>query len=678
MKQGVFTLVSKHKPAGDQPAAIRALVSGLQKGYADQTLLGVTGSGKTFTIAHVIQAMQKPTLVIAHNKTLAAQLRNEFRMFFPHNAVHYFVSYYDYYQPEAYIPATDTYIGKEAMINDEIDRLRHAATTAVLTRPDTIIVASVSSLYGLGDPETYRAHLMRLSVGDPVERGAFARELVRIQFKRTSADLTRGSFRLRGDLWELMPAERQVIYQIEVESGHIARIWEVDPVKGFERGVTPDMGGVYIAPARHFITEAPRREAAAKAIKEELTLRLAQFEKEGKYLEAERLERRTLADLTMMREVGYCSGIENYSRHLSGRNPGEPPATLLDYFHASPAGGSAGFLTVIDESHVTVPQLAGMYAGDRSRKQTLIEHGFRLPSAADNRPLTFDEFNARVYERIYTSATPAAYEKERSEQIVEQIIRPTGLVDPALTVLPARGQVQDLIPRIRERAARNERVLVTTLTKRMAEDLSDYLQSVGKETLRQAQGASKPRFKEFKVAYLHSDVKTLDRIRTLTKLRRGEYDVLVGVNLLREGLDLPEVSLVAILDADKEGFLRSETSLIQVMGRAARNVNGEVVMYADIMTGSMKRAISETGRRRIRQLAYNKEHGITPRTIEKEISDIVPAAETLATESLPLPKTKKALKELLAQKEVEMREAAERLDFELAAVLRDEIKELQR
>ncbi len=678
-----FELISKNKPAGDQPEAIVKLTDGLKKGYARQTLLGVTGSGKTFTIANVIKNAGMPALVIAHNKTLAAQLCNEFRMLFPHNSVHYFVSYYDYYQPEAYLPSSDTYIGKEAMVNDEIDRLRHAATTSVLTRPDTIVVASVSSLYGLGNPATYRARLMEISPRDALERKAFIRELVRNQFKRTSADLKRGTFRLHGDTWEIMPAEREVIYEVRTEDDVVTGVREIDPTSRAVLRAYGDGESVFIAPARHFITEEAQRADALDAIERELAERLAVFEADGKYLEAERLERRTRADIAMMREVGYCNGIENYSRVLSGRAPGEPPETLLTYFQES---GFGPFLTVIDESHVTIPQLRGMFAGDRSRKATLIEYGFRLPSAADNRPLTFEEFNERIGQAIYTSATPAEYEYRVSKRIVEQIIRPTGLVDPKIIIRPAssrggsasggKGQVDDLIARIGERVAAHERVLVTTLTKRMAEDLADYLSGTGdKETLRQAQGANK---QHFKVAYLHSDVKTLDRIKTLTKLRKGDYEVLVGVNLLREGLDLPEVSLVAILDADKEGFLRSGTSLIQVIGRAARNVRGEVVMYADEETDSIRHAVQETERRRQKQLAYNTAHHITPKTIEKEISDIIPVEEVLELETLTVPKTKRTLKELIARKKSEMKDAAELLDFELAALLRDEIKLLEK
>jgi len=671
----MFELISQNKPAGDQPKAIEALVRGLEKGYEHQTLLGVTGSGKTFSIANVIQNVNKPTLVIAHNKTLAAQLTNEFRELFPKNAVHYFVSYYDYYQPEAYLPHTDTYIGKEALINDEIDKLRHAATASLLTRKDVIVVASVSCIYGLGAPEVYAEHIFHFKIGDTIIRSEFVRKLVELQFKRTSADLKRGTFRLRGDNWEIMPPDREVIYNFEIKDGTIGKIFEIDPVQGFIPGKTPAVPEIWIAPAKHFITLVPQRERAIKSIREELKERLRQFEKDGKLLEAERLERRTKFDLAMIREVGYCHGIENYSRHLSGRAAGEPPDTLLSYFPKD-------FLTVIDESHVTVPQIRGMYEGDASRKKTLIEYGFRLPSAADNRPLTFKEFSERVGQIIYTSATPGPYEHQKSKQIVEQIIRPTGLVDPKITILPARGQVQDVIPRVEEKVMRGGRVLITTLTKKMAEDLASYLQEKSEvrrgeknrttETLRQAQG------KQLKVAYLHSDVKTLDRIRILTDLRKGNFDVLVGVNLLREGLDLPEVTLVAILDADKEGFLRSETSLIQTIGRAARNVEGEVLMYADEVTGSISRAVSETDRRRKLQLAHNKKHGIIPQTIKKEIRDILPIEEILSLEMKPVPKSISGLEAMIRDKEREMRGAAGELDFELAAILRDEVKELKK
>jgi len=647
-----FKLTFPHKPAGDQPKAIQELVDGIKKGYKHQTLLGATGTGKTYTIANVIEKTQRPTLVIAHNKTLAAQLCNEFRGLFSGNSVHYFVSYYDYYQPEAYLPNTDTYIDKEAMINDEIDKLRHAATAALLTRKDVIVVASVSCIYGLGAPEVYSEHIINFKVGDMIDRKELTRKLIRMQFSRTTADLKRGTFRLRGDNWEIMPPYEETIYNFRLEAGVIAEIFIIDPVKGFQPDKTPTTGEVIISPARHFITRGSERKEALERIKEELKERLAYFEKIGHLLESERLERRTNADLAMIREVGYCGGIENYSRQLSGRPAGEPPSTLLDYFPKD-------FLTVIDESHVTVPQLRGMYNGDAARKKTLIEHGFRLPSAADNRPMKFPEFQKRIGQVIYTSATPGPYEKEESKQIVEQIIRPTGLVDPKVTIRPARGQIDDLIPRIKERIEAKERVLVTTLTKKMAEDLTTYLEE-----------------EKFKVKYIHSDVKTLDRIVILTGLRKGDFDVLVGVNLLREGLDLPEVSLVAILDADKEGFLRSETALIQTIGRAARNERGEVVMYADHITGSIERAVDETDRRRDIQLAYNKKHGITPKTIIKAITDIVPVADILELETRPLPKTKTALEKLLKQKEREMRAAAKNLEFELAAILRDEIKML--
>ncbi|OGY58970.1 MAG: excinuclease ABC subunit B [Candidatus Colwellbacteria bacterium RIFCSPLOWO2_12_FULL_44_13] len=670
----MFKLESKFQPAGDQPQAIASLISGLEKGYKHQTLLGVTGSGKTFTIANVIAEVQKPTLVIAHNKTLAAQLCNEFRELFPNNAVHYFVSYYDYYQPEAYIPSSDTYIGKEAMINDEIDKLRHAATTALLTRKDVIIVASVSCIYGLGAPEVYKENIFHLKVGDVVDRKKFPRKLIELQFTRTTADLKRGTFRLRGDNWEIMPPDREMIYNLVLnpstgsgQAGAISEIYEINPVEGFRPGKTPKLQEVFFAPAKHFITEVEERNRAIEDILIELKEQLARFEKEGKLLEAERLERRTKADIAMMREIGYCNGIENYSRHLSGHNAGEPPDTLLNYFPDD-------FLLVIDESHVTVSQIGGMYEGDASRKRTLIEYGFRLPSAADNRPLRFDEFKKRIGQTLYTSATPGKYELEHSDsstgsgQIVQQIVRPTGLVDPEIIIRPVRGQIDDLIERIKDRISKKERVLATTLTKRMAEELSDYLENL-----------------KIKVTYLHSDVATLDRIRILSDFRRGKFDVLIGVNLLREGLDLPEVSLVAILDADKEGFLRSETSLIQTMGRAARNVNGQVILYADHETGSIKRAVSESTRRRKIQLAYNKKYGITPKTIEKRIHDIIASEEQEAyTRAKKIERvervgyTGRKLTDVLREKEKAMKEAADELDFELAAILRDEIMVLKK
>ncbi len=648
-----FKIRSKFVPAGDQPKAIDKLVEGIEKGLDKQTLLGVTGSGKTFTIANVVERINRPTLVLAHNKTLAAQLCNEFRELFPDNAVHYFVSYYDYYQPEAYIPSSDTYIGKEAMINEEIDKLRHAATTSLLTRRDVLIVASVSAIYGLGSPETYEANILHIKEGDKLDRGAFMRKLVELQFNRTSTDLNRGTFRLRGDSWDIMPPNEEVIYSFRSDNGIVSDIYAYESVEGFVPDKTPKIKEFVVSPAKHFITTKDDRGRALLAIKAEMSKRLIELEAEGKLLEAERLERRTLADLAMLREIGYCNGIENYSRHLSGRNPGEAPATLLDYFPGS-------FLTVIDESHVTVPQIRGMFEGDASRKRTLIEFGFRLPSAADNRPLRYSEFEERTGQVIYVSATPSEYERTESKQIVEQIIRPTGLVDPKITIAPAKGQITNLVGRINEVVPKGKRVLVTSLTKKMAEDLSEYLSGMG-----------------MKVNYLHSDVKTLDRVRILTALRKGEFDILVGVNLLREGLDLPEVSLVAILDADKEGFLRSETALIQTIGRAARNIDGEVILYADVMTGSVKNAVMETERRRALQVAYNKKHGITPQSIIRDIHDILPSAGTLDIEMKPIAKSKSALEKLLKDKVRDMRVAAEGLDFELATVLRDEIRVLE-
>jgi excinuclease ABC subunit B len=658
-----FKLTTKMKPAGDQPKAIAELTEGVHSGLRHQTLLGVTGSGKTFTMANVIRNVGKPTLVIAHNKTLAAQLCNEFREFFPKNAVEYFVSYYDYYQPEAYLPTTDTYIEKEAMINQEIDRLRHAATQALLTRPDVIIVASVSCIYGLGAPAAYKEMHLRLRRGQPATRQDILRHLVQTQFERTTTELKRGSFRSRGDVIEIMPASEEVIIRVELDRQTVGVILLIDPVT---RRLRERRDEVWVYPAKHFITPGPERNRAIKAIRGELKERLDVFVREGKLLEAERLERRTNFDLAMLQEVGYCHGIENYSRHLSGRGPGEPPETLLDYFPED-------FLVFIDESHVTVPQIQGMYNGDQARKKTLIEYGFRLPSAIDNRPLKFDEFEAKVPQTVYVSATPSVYEFRVSQQVVEQVIRPTGLVDPKITVLPVTesggkpGQIDDLIKRAVEHAEAHERVLVTTLTKKMAEDLTEFLKD-----------------KSIKVAYLHSDIATIDRIRILTEFRRGVCDVLVGVNLLREGLDLPEVTLVAILDADKEGFLRSETSLIQTIGRAARNIKGEVVLYADGITGSMKRAIDETNRRRERQLAYNTEHGITPKTIQKKIKDIMEgmaksdekrAKQILALEAAP---EDRPVEEIIAEKEKQMLRAAKDLEFELATILRDEIRELKR
>ena len=648
----MFRLISKNKPAGDQPKAIKLLTAGLKNGYQFQTLLGVTGSGKTFTIANVINTIQKPTLVIAHNKTLAAQLTNELRELFPYNSVNYFVSYYDYYQPEAYLPHSDTYIAKEAMINDEIDKLRHAATSALLTRDDVIIVASVSCIYGLGAPELYAQNILQFKIGEKIKRNELIKKLVELYFTRTNSVLKRGTFRVRGDNWEIMPPGIEKIYNLEIKNETIQNIYEIDPVLGFQPGLTPKIEKVFIPPAKHFITTIQNREKAMLAIEKELKEQIKKFEKEKKFLEAERIERRTKADLAMLREIGYCNGIENYSRHLSGRKAGEPPETLLDYFPKD-------FLTVIDESHVTIPQLKGMYAGDASRKKTLIEYGFRLPSALDNRPLKFDEFIKKIHQTIFMSATPGPYEKKVSSQIVEQIIRPTGLVDPQIIVKPVKTQIKDLLQRIEEKIKDKKRVLATTLTKKMAENLSSYLLE-----------------KNIKVMYLHSDVDTLDRIKILTKLRKGEIEVIVGVNLLREGLDLPEVALVAILDADKEGFLRSETSLIQTIGRASRNVSGEVIIYADHLTQSIQKAILETERRRKIQIAYNQKHHIQPKTIQKEIKDILPT-EILNLETKVLPHSRQAIEKLIQAKEKEMKEATKKLDFELAIILRDEIKILK-
>jgi len=681
-----FVLRSEYQPAGDQPAAIEALVKGVERGDLHQTLLGVTGSGKTFTIANVIERTQKPTLVIAHNKTLAAQLTQEYREFFPQNAVHYFVSYYDYYQPEAYVPHSDTYIEKEAQINAEIDRLRHASTQALLTRNDVIIVASVSCIYGLGSPEEYEKVHRKVSVGDRFERAEFMRFLISLQFERTNADLTPGTFRAVGPVVEVMPVNEAIIYRIEpsegppAQAGKIGRISKID---GVSRAIIDTPKDFFIFPAKHYVTPEGERERAIADIERELEARLKELNENGKLLEAERLKRRTKYDLALMREIGYCNGIENYSRHFDGRTAGEPPYTLIDYFPRKD-DGSPDFLTVIDESHVAVPQIGGMYAGDQSRKQTLVEYGFRLPSAKDNRPLQFDEFNKRVGQIIYTSATPAEYELKKSTQIVEQIIRPTGLIDPEIILRPVtggvhpymgvkeyRGQVQDFIRETEEVVKGGGRVLTTTLTKKMAEDLAEFLKGSG-----------------VKAQYLHSDVKTIDRIMILTSFRKGEFDCLVGVNLLREGLDLPEVELVGILDADKEGFLRSETSLIQTMGRAARNVKGRVILYADEMTGSMERAIGETSRRRTKQLAYNKKHGITPKTISKSIRDIT---ETLQSEreravamimavdvaSLDGTVDPKRVKALIKERREAMEEAVKLLDFETAALIRDEIHKLE-
>ncbi len=650
MSQPRFTLSSSFKPTGDQPKAIAELVNGINGGEKHQTLLGVTGSGKTFTVANVIEHVQKPTLVIAHNKTLAAQLYKEFREFFPQNAVEYFVSYYDYYRPEAYIPHTDVYVAKESSINDEIDRLRHSATKSLLTRRDTIVVASVSCIFGIGSPDDYQESVLSLQVGETVKRSEILRKLTSMQYERNDIDFFRGKFRVRGDTVEVFPAYGNTAYRVALWGDKIEGLYEFNPVNGRK---TAAFDSLPIYPATHFITNRARYTEALHSIKRELTERLEYLRGQDKLLEAQRLEQRTKYDLEMLREVGYCSGIENYSRHLSGRASGGAPTTLIDYFPDD-------FLLVIDESHVTIPQLVGMYAGDRSRKDNLVEHGFRLPSAYDNRPLTFGEFEKRVNQVIYVSATPGPYELAKCEHAVEQIIRPTGLVDPVVDVRPAEKQVDDLIAEIRKRPS--ERVLVTTLTKRMAEDLSEHLHEIG-----------------IKVQYLHSDISTLDRVDILYDLRRGAFDVLVGINLLREGIDLPEVTLMAILDADKEGFLRSERSLIQTIGRVARNVNGSVIMYADVTTDSMRRAIGENNRRRVLQLAHNERHGITPQTIVKPIEELVERRRPglVADEEPPMPVVAEELEETIAGLQAEMQRASRGLEFERAALIRDMIRSLE-
>lgn len=656
-------------PAGDQPKAISQLVDGLKKGMKKQTLLGATGTGKTFTIANVIQQLQRPTLVIAHNKTLAAQLAQEFRTFFPDAAVHYFVSYYDYYQPEAYMPVTDTYIEKDAQINEEIDRLRHASTQALLTRKDTIIVASVSCIYGLGSPKDYERENIKLSIGDNYAKVELMQKLVGVYYERTNADLNPGTFRAIGNRIDIMPISETIMLQVEIEGGKISHLTVTDPVS---MRIIKEVGDYFIFPAKHFISDEDTRTRAIKTIQEELNERVKELEKDGKILEVERIKRRTKYDVAMIREVGFCQGIENYSRHLSGKEPGVAPDTLLEYFPHD-KNGKPEFLTIIDESHVTLPQLHGMYAGDQSRKNTLVEYGFRLPSAKDNRPLKYEEFETRINDVIYVSATPSKYEREESEQIVEQIIRPTGLLDPVLEVRRVsesgkyKGQVHDFIEEVVKDVKSGGRVLVTTLTKKMAENLSQYLKEQG-----------------MKAEYVHSDIKTMERISILTSFRRGEFDCLVGVNLLREGLDLPEVTLIGILDADKEGFLRSETSLIQTIGRAARNSRGRVILYADVMTGSMERAIGETNRRRKIQEDYNKKHGITPTTIEKNIKDITEEIQSdhAKAVNVELAIDKKLFAKnpdkLIKLKEKAMKEAVKALDFETAAILRDELHILRK
>jgi excinuclease ABC subunit B len=654
-----FRLVSDFEVRGDQVRAVPELVDGLTRGDAFQVLLGVTGSGKTFTMAQVVAHVNRPTLVMAHNKTLAAQLYQEFRRFFPENAVEYFVSYYDYYQPEAYVPATDSYIEKEATINDEIDRMRLSATRSLFERRDVIIVASVSCIYGLGSPEAYYGMLLALETGQRIDRDQILRRLVEIQYERNDVDFGRGTFRVRGDIVEVVPSYEEHALRIGLFGDEVDELAWFDPVTG---QVTRRVTHVSIFPKSHFVTSRERTRQAAEAIKAELEERRGQLEHEGRLLEAQRLHQRTMFDLEMMREIGYCHGIENYARHLTGRAPGQPPPTLLDYLPEDA-------LVVVDESHQTVPQVRGMYHGDRSRKEVLVSYGFRLPSALDNRPLSFEEWEARLRQVVFVSATPGPYElTQAGGVVVEQVIRPTGLMDPPIEVRPVRGQVDDLLQEIRTRSARRERVLVTTLTKRMAEDLSSYYQELG-----------------VKVRYLHSDVDTLERVEILRDLRRGTFDVLVGINLLREGLDLPEVSLVAILDADKEGFLRSSGALIQTSGRAARNVNGRVLMYADTMTASMQAAIAETERRRARQQAYNEEHGITPESVVRAIDDVlssvyerdygrVAEAPGLVRPSFRTPAERQAE---IARLQVEMRQAAANLDFERAAGLRDAVKLLK-
>lgn len=676
---GKFELISDFIPGGDQPEAIKDLLSGLKKGLKNQTLLGATGTGKTFTMANIIAQVQKPTLIIAHNKTLAAQLASEFKSFFPNNAVHYFVSYYDYYQPEAYLPTTDTYIEKDAQINKEIDRLRHATTQSLLTRNDVIIVASVSCIYGLGSPVEYEKVNFKIEKGMTLSRTDAMKKLISIHYERTNADLSPAQFRALGNTVEVMPVSETIQYRILFSGNKVEEILKIDPVSS---RIIKEENSIFVFPAKHFITAPDAKDSAVKAIASELKSQLAYFEKEGKLLEAERIKRRTTYDMAMIKEMGYCSGIENYSRLLSGKSAGEPPETLLSYFPHK-KNGTADFMLFIDESHVSIPQIGAMYAGDSSRKQTLVDFGFRLPSAKDNRPLKFEEFKERIDQAIFVSATPGKYEMENSDKVVQQIIRPTGLVDPEIEVRPILengkylGQIQNFINESISEIKKGGRVLATTLTKKMAEDLASYLKDKG-----------------VKAEYMHSDIKTIERIQIITKFRKGVFDILVGVNLLREGLDMPEVSLIGILDADKEGFLRSEVSLIQTIGRAARNVNGRVILYADNVTGSMERAMKETKRRRDVQLAYNKKHNITPKTISKAINDITEGMESdhskavnaelaldmelfAAVEAASKGKKgrgkKNPIEKLIVLKEAEMKEAVKVLDFETAAILRDEI-----
>jgi excinuclease ABC subunit B len=653
-----FKLVSKYQPTGDQPQAISELAAGIKAGKKEQILLGATGTGKTFTISNVIAKVNKPTLVLAHNKTLAGQLYGEFKEFFPDNAVEYFVSYYDYYQPEAYVPSSDTYIEKDSSINDEIDKLRHSATSSLLERNDVIVVASVSSIFGLGDPKEYRDQALSLRVGQELERDKLLNQLIDVQFERNDIDFQRGRFRVRGDVVEIFPASRdEQALRVEFFGDEIDRIREVDPLTGEILG---ERNHVVIFPATHFLTSGERLEGSIKSIEAELAQRLEVLRADGKLLEAQRLEQRTTYDIEMLREMGYCSGIENYSRHMDGRKPGEAPYTLLDFFPDD-------FLIVVDESHVTMPQVRGMYNGDRSRKQMLVDYGFRLPSALDNRPLKLAEFEERVDQIIYMSATPGVYEQERTDTVVQQIIRPTGLLDPEVEVRPIMGQMDDLVAEIDKRTKRDERVFVTTLTKKMAEDLTDYFKEMS-----------------IKVKYLHSDIKTLERTQIVRDLRLGKFDVLVGINLLREGIDVPEVSLVAILDADKEGFLRNERSLIQTIGRAARNEKGHVIMYADTITDSMQAAMDETARRRAIQMQYNAEHGIVPKTVKKAIRDVItmttkPKESTKAlNDKLDFDElSKPEQREMIARLEEQMKTAAKNLDFEDAAALRDTVMELK-